>query len=249
MILALNLLGIVAYGVALFLLWTDHTYRPLLLLTSGSIAMLGQPLLARLFGTTLPDGGRLIHLGQSYVVPASIVLAGGVLFGSPPLIVLYGLRHGWWGRHYATGWGFYLMFVLFFLIIDVIGLSRSTVIFARPQLGDALLLEGFLQILLLSGISFGILYAVVATRHFALRIALLPLLLSGLVAELLFYGVFGSPFWVLSLLHQQSQITGTALPAWVVAAGALVSIGLTLWGVHLLASGLHEGRAQRLQWR
>jgi hypothetical protein len=71
-------------------------------------------------------------------------------------------------------------------------------------------------------------------------VAVVPLLLSGAVSALLFLGIFASPLWVAGLLEQSGLI---------VIGGALVSLGLVFWGVHLLASGLHAGRRQQFVWR
>ncbi|MBA3946261.1 MAG: hypothetical protein H0X37_17065 [Herpetosiphonaceae bacterium] len=249
MVSALNLLASVAYALGLFTAWQDRSFRPLLLLVAGSGAMLGQPLWARLFGNATSLSGSALQVGHLYSLPYAAIYVGGALLALPPVAVIYGLRHNWWQQHYAAGWVFYLLFVLFFLILDTFGLDNNIAIYARPQLERVMLLASVLQVLLLAGVSFGLLYSFVATRHYALRIALLPLLASGLAATFLFNGILASPFWVASFIQQQSSRTGSALPDQLVLVGAIIAIALILWGIHLLASSLHEGRRQRLQWR
>lgn len=249
MVQALNLLASAAYALALFTAWQDRSVRPLLLLLAGSGAMLGQPLWARLFGNTTNLTGSALQIGHLYSLPYATIFLGGALLALPALVVSYGLRHHWWQQHYAASWVFFLLFVLFFLILDTIGLDNHIAIFARPQLDSIILLASLLQVLLLAGVSFGLLYSFVVTRHYALRIALLPLLLSGLAATFLFNGILASPFWVASFIEQRSSLTGSILPEQLILVAAVVAIALVLWGIHLLASGLHEGRLQRLQWR
>jgi hypothetical protein len=236
----LAILALAAYAVAAFLFWADRSLRPLLLLFAGSIATLSQPLWARLFANNPVVPGNIIRFGESVVIPFWTVIGGGVLFALPVLFVLHGLRRRWWVQHYATAWGFFICFVLFFMIAEAMQARANLVLFARPLLPDGGLLETLLQSVLLAGVSFGLLYAFVSTRHYALQIALFPMLLSGLATSLLLFGVLCSPYWVARLLNQSDRI---------LFAGAAVSLLLVLWAIHLLASGLHAGRTQRLQWR
>lgn len=249
MVPALTVLVIAAYAVAAFLLYRDRSLRPLLLLISGSLATLIQPLLVRLFGNDLDVPGNVLRFGTNYSVPVWTFLGGGVLLAVPPLVVAYGLRHRWWGRHYAANWSFFVAFVLFFLVIDALDLRSKTELFARPEVPDGRLLQSMFHIVLLSGVSFGMLYSFVATRHYALRVAIVPLLLSGVGATLLFNGILASPFWVARFLSRTSTLRALPIPSRLVVGSVFIALLLILWSIHLLASGLHAGRRQQLQWR
>lgn len=240
MVPLLVFLSLAAYAVAAYLLWVDRSIRPLLLLLAGSISTLSQPLWARLFANKPIVPGNIIRVGALFDVPFWTVVGGGVLLAIPVLFVLYGLRHRWWVQHYATAWGFFICFVLFFLIVEAFLARSRIVLFSHPRLPQGGLAETILQAVLLAGISFGLLYTFVSTRHYALQIALLPMLLSGLATSLLLFGVLCSPYWVARFLNQSDRI---------MLASAAVSVLLVLWAIHLLASGLHAGRQQRLQWR
>ena len=233
-------LVVVVYLAAIALLWFDRSIRPLLLLAAGSIATLAQPLWTRLFGTSPDVSGNLVRIGDNFTVPLATVLAGGVLLALPPLFIIYGMRHQWWGRHYAAAWSFFIAFVLFFLIVDGLQDRAELSLFAQPELPREGTVETVFQAMLLSGISFGLLYTFVSTRHYALQIALVPLLLSGLAIALLMLGILCSPYWVARLLKQPDRV---------LSLGAVVSVVLVLWAIHLLARGLHDARHQRLQWR
>lgn len=243
-----GLIGVtaVSYVIGLLLLWRERSWRPLLMLVAGSMAMLTQPVWARLFGTATTVGGRMLTVGERYSIPLWTVVGGGVLLALPTLIIWYGLRHRWMGRHYAANWVFFVLFVLFFLILDALYLRSRMLIFARPQIPSGGLPESVLHIMLLAGVSFGILYTAVATRHFALRIAFVPLLMSGVLASLLFNGILASPYWVIRFLRNQGSFT---LNNNLVLVGAFVAMALVIWAIHLLATGLHLGRRQNLQWR
>ena len=219
MMLALAALTLIVYVVAVYLLWTDRSLRPLLLLLSGSIATLPQPLWGRLLGGTSNVPGNVIRFGETAMVPFWTVLGGGVLLAIPPLVVAYGLRHGWWRQHYVAVWAFFLTFVLFFLSVEALQSRSNIELFARVELPRAPRAESLLNAVLLAGISLGLLYTFVATRHFGLQIAVIPLLLAGLAASLLLIGILCSPFWVARLLDQPERI---------VLVGAAVSAALVL---------------------
>lgn len=240
MVALLALLTLAAYAAAAFFLWADRSVRPLLLLVAGSIATLSQPLWSRLLGAPPDVPGDIVRVGTTYALPFWTFVGGGVLLALPALVIGYGLRHRWWGQHYAAAWGFFIAFVLYFMIIIALEARWNVALFARPRLPRAGLPEALLQALLLSSISFGLLYTLVATRHYSLQMAVFPLLASGLAASLLLMGILCSPFWVARLLDQRDAI---------ILVAAAVSVILVLWAIHLLASGFHAGRQQRLQWR
>lgn len=240
MVPLLVVLTLVAYMIAAYVYWSDKSVRPLLLLLAGSIATLAQPLWGRLLGTPPAMPGNLIRVGTIFQLPFWTLLGGGVLLALPAMLIAYGLRHRWWSQHYAAAWTFFIAFVLYFLIELAFETRAQVVLFARPEGPLRGLPEALFQSVLLASISFGLLYTFVSTRHYGLQIAVAPLLVSGLAASFLFAGILASPFWVARLLRQRDTVV-------LVAAG--VSILLILWSIHLLASGLHAGRRQRLQWR
>jgi hypothetical protein len=228
------------YIVALVLLWRERSLRYLLMLLAGHLTMLLTPIWQRLYAIETVDGASLAQFGR-FDLPWSVIVGGGVLLALPPLLFYYGLRHRWWPRHYAAIWTGYLVFVIYFLVAERLLASAGVQLFNDALIvGNTSIPAAIVQAVLVAGVSLGMLYALVSTRHYALEVALLPLLLSGIVASLLFLGIFASPLWVAGLLGQSGLL---------VASGALVSLLLVLWGVHLLASGLHAGRRQQLLWR
>lgn len=235
----LILITIIAYGLAVFLLWHERSLRYPLVLLAGHLAMLLVPLWQRLYGITPITGSSLSLLGR-FALPWSVLIGGGPLLALPALLFYYGMRHGWWPRHYAAVWTGYGAFVVYFLLIEVLLERSGTILFSDALVvGRTPIPANVVQAVLLAGVSLGMLYTLVSTRHYALQVALLPLLLSGMVSALLFLGIFASPLWVSALLGQEGVF---------VTGGAVVSLGLVLWGVHLLAQGLHLGRAQQLVW-
>jgi hypothetical protein len=239
----LAVITLLVYGLAIFLFLREGTLRYLLVLLAGHIAMLSTPLWARLYRFVITEETGLSIFGLAQV-PWNLVLGGGVLLVLPALIFYYGLRHGFWACHYAALWGTYIVFALYFLVYErlfagLISLQGSVL----EVLDDTPFPAPFMIALLLAGVSLGIVYVVVSTRHFAFHIAVMPLLLSGLISMLVFLGIFASPLWIISLIGL------TEVSMWAIWGGILISLGLVLWGIHLLASVLHAGRSQHFVWR
>ncbi len=236
----LLLFTLAVYGLTGYLVWRERSYCYALALFAGHLAMLLTPLWQRAYAVTpLMEGG--LSLFGRYNVPWALLLGGGAIMALPAIAFYYGLRHRWWPRHYAIIWAGYAVFVVYFALIEAILERAGTSLFTSTLLlADTIVPASLAQALLLGGVSLGILYTMVSTRHYALEVALLPLLFSGIAASILFLGIFASPLWVAGLLNQQG---------WIITIAALVSLALVLWGVHLLANGLHSGRFQQLIWR
>lgn len=228
------------YAVGAFLVWQARSPRFALLLVAGHLAMLLTPLWQRLYGLDPADGPQLPILG-GYRVPLPVIVAGGALLALPVMLFYYGLRRKLWPRHYAAIWAGYGFFVVYFFLADKLLAASGAALFGASSVASVTRLPpALVQAMLIGGVAVGILYAVVSTRHYGLEAALLPLLLSGLASSLVFLGVFGSPLWVAGLLGQSGIVA---------LVGGIVSLALVLWGVHLLASGLHAGRRQQFVWR
>jgi hypothetical protein len=58
---------------------------------------------------------------------------------------------------------------------------------------------------------------------------LLVLLPATLLASLFVHGLLGAPFWITLLIDMQS---------WVLSIGALSTLALLIWAVHIIARGL-----------
>src|SRR3954451_14732469 len=138
MVPLLTALAVIAYGIAAYLLWADRSWRPLLVLLAGSFATVLQPLWTRIFGSAPDMPGNVIRVGELVSLPFWTVLGGGVLLALPALVVMYGLRRGWWVQHYIVAWGFFVLFVFFFMIVGAAELRNSVLIFAGPKFGSQL---------------------------------------------------------------------------------------------------------------
>ncbi len=240
MVPLLVLVTLATIGAAGYRYWAERSLRPPLLLLAGIVATLTQPLWIRLFDSAPDMPGRMVEFGRFFEVPFWTLIGGGALLALPPLVVTFGLRQRWWSQHYAAAWGFFLVFVFFFLLVNSVELRTGATIFSLPQLPRDGFPEALFHAMLLASISFGLLYAFVSTRHYGLQIALAPLLLSGFTTSAVLLGILSAPLWVARRISVSDRIA---------LVGAVVTVGLVLWAIHLLANGLHASRGQRLQWR
>ncbi|WP_029214417.1 hypothetical protein [Kallotenue papyrolyticum] len=242
----LLLLTLAVYGVAGYLFWRERSVCYLLTLIGGHLAMLLMPLWERAYQLAPADGAGLV-LADGVAIAWPVLIYGGVLLVLPALLFYYGLRHRWWPRHYAVLWTGYAVAVLYFAVVDA-GLERGNQgLIGLSHLAAAAIVPPTLtQAMLLAGVSLFVLYAMISTRHYGLQMALVPLLLAAIVGSLLFLGILGGPLWVAGLLAQQGVLDERG---WLISLATLISLLLVLWGVHLLAAGLHSGRRQHLVWR
>jgi len=237
----LVLITLAIYAAGAVLIWQARSARFAFVLVAGHLAMLLTPLWQRLYGLNPADGPQIPTLISGYRVPTSVFIGGGALLALPVILFYYGLRRKLWPRHYAAIWAGYGSFVLYFLLIDRLLNASGASLFSDSSVASVTRLPpSLVQAMLIAGVAIGMLYAVVSTRHYGLEAALLPLLLSGMASSLVFLGVFGSPLWIIGLLGQSGIVA---------FAGGSVALLLVLWGVHLLASGLHAGRRQQFVWR
>jgi hypothetical protein len=236
----LVLLTLLVYALAGYLLWRERTLCYLLALLGGHFAMLLTPIWQRAYAISPAITGGL-SLPGGYEVPWPLFLGGGALVALPALAFYFGLRHRWWPRHYAVIWAAYAVFLVYFALIEALLERAGSPFFTDTLLvRDTIVPASLVQAALLAGVSLFILYTMVSTRHYALQVSIVPLLLSGIVGSLLFLGILAAPLWVAGLLDQSGVIMTVA---------AIVTLALIAWGVHLLANGLHAGRQQQLVWR
>jgi hypothetical protein len=152
-----------------------------------------------------------------------------------PLAIFYLYRHRWWFPGYLTSLLTFILFVLYHLLVETIGLRQGWWRYS----GDALPLG--LSQPLLAGLMNGLvslagLAALLLTRRYSLSSLLAILLPIPLALCLLVHGLLGAPLYTALLLRAQS---------WAGAIGLIGTLGLVASGVHIVASSLEQPR----EWR
>ena len=217
-----------AFGVAGFLAWRDHQPHYLFALAAGQIATLLSPLWQRLYGFSYdPSLGALFSvLDRS--LPTLVFLAGWTLM-LPPLAIFFLYQRRWWFSGYFTGALTFVLFTLYHVLVETIGVRAGWWGYADngalPFNISVTLLAGLMNGL----VSLGGLAVLLITRHYAWPMLLAVVLPTPLLMSVLVHGLLGAPLYTVVLLRAQS---------WAAAIGMIGTLGLVLWGAHIIASEL-----------
>lgn len=239
------LLTLCAYGAAIFLWVRERTPNYLVAMLGGHLAVLISPLWQALYHFAYNDRfATLYRLGganqalsqlQLYTLPRPIFLLGWAIV-LPALIVFYLFRHRWWFPGYVTSLLTFVLFVLFYLLIETLALRQGWLRYS----GEVDLPLGLPQTILsaiMSGlVALGVLAALLLTRRYSLSSLLMIVLPIPLALSLLVNGLLGAPLYTALLLQAQS---------WAGAIGLVGTLGLLLSGAHIIAGSLERPR----EWR
>mgnify|MGYP001078739050 CR=1 FL=1 len=249
------LLTLGAYGLAIYLAWRDRTFNYLVALIAGNLLALLSPLWQSLYGFSYADGLPTLYMWLGRPLPRPIFWAAWTIM-LPPLVIFYLYRHRWWISSYTTGLLTFALFVVYFLVIEMIGVRASWWCYSgRTELPFNLLPAATLQptscfgptlsfgipviflAALMNGlIALGSLSALLLTHHYSLSSLLFILLPIPLLLGLFVHGLLGAPLYAALLLQAQAS--------WAGALGLLGTLGLLAWGAHIVAGSL----TQRNDW-
>jgi len=226
-----------AYGLAGFLVWRDRQPQYLIALAAGQAATTLSPAWQRLYGFGYdPSFGDLVVM-LDRPLPVPVFLSGWTLM-LPPLAIFYLYQHRWWFSGYLTAVLTFVLFTLYHVLVETVGVRAGWWQYAGggslPFDVSATLLAGLMNGL----VSLGGLAALLITRHYALPMLIAVLLPAPLLMSILVHGLLGAPLYTVLLLRAQS---------WAGGLGMLGTLGLLLWGAHIIASELarqaYAGRA------
>lgn len=230
----LILITIVLYGAALLLWVRFRTYRYLVVLLAGHLTMLFDPLWQRFYGFSYASSASGMTLwGRS--VPLFMMLAASWLTTLPALVMYFGQRRRWWPRHYLTGVVAFIALVLYHIIVQ--GIARRTQLWDYNAPAAMTWGLGYHLFMAILGalVSLLIVYTLVSTRYYAAEVGIPALVLGTAIAPVLAYGILGAPYWLPSLIGQSPTVA---------KGGAVVTLLLSAWVVHLACWGLHASRKQ-----
>jgi hypothetical protein len=238
--------SIIVYALAIFLWWHERVPNYFVALLGGHLAVLLSPFWQALYlfryNEDFPILYRMGSVGgiqalarlQAFGLPRPVFL-GAWLIMLAPLLIFYLYRHRWWYPGYLTSLLTFILFVLYHLLVETIGLRQGW----WNYNGGALPLglgQPVLAAIMNGLVSLGALAALLLTRRYALGSLLAILLPIPLALALLVHGLLGAPLYTALLLHAQS---------WAGAIGLIGTLGLVASGVHIIASSLEQPR----EWR
>jgi hypothetical protein len=238
--------SIIVYALAIFLWWRERAPNYFVALLGGHLAVLLSPFWQALYvfsyNEAFPTLYRMGAFGgiqafarlQAYGLPRPVFLGAWAIMLAP-LMIFYLYRHRWWFPGYLTSLLTFILFVLYHLLVETIGLRQGW----WSYRGGALplgLSQPLLAALMNGLVSLGALAALLLTRRYALGSLLAILLPIPLALCLLVHGLLGAPLYTALLLQAQS---------WAGAIGLIGTLGLVASGVHIVASSLEQPR----EWR
>lgn len=222
------LLLLVCYGLAVYLGWLQRTPIYLFTIAAGHFAALASPLWRTLYAVAYSAdlGTTQSLLGQP--VPALVLFGSGWFYPLPALIVFYLYGARWWFPGLLTGALTFLVFVLYHLLIETVGLRSQTWAHSGPTL-PLDFSKPLLAAIMAGLVSYGVLYAVLAAHRSSWQGMLLAILPAPLLMSLLIHGLLGAPLWAALLLGGQS---------WAVLAGLLSTLVLLAWAAQIITGGI-----------
>lgn len=229
------LLTMGAYGLAIWLWWRERAPNYLVALLAGHLGSLPSPLWQWLYRFSYNPLLMPMYYLLGRPLPRIIFIAAWTMM-LPPLVVFFFYRHRWWFPGYVTGIVTFILFVIYHLLIEALG-TRS----GWWQYTATTQLPLGLQVTLLSAlmnglVSLGILSLLILTRRYAWLSLLLVLLPIPLVLGLFVHGLLGAPLYTVLLMGAQS---------WASVIGMIGTLGLLLWGAHIVASSIEGQRSSQ----
>jgi hypothetical protein len=156
-----------------------------------------------------------------------VLLGAGWYYTLPALIVFFLYSTRWWFPGTVTGVLTYLIFLLYHLLIETLGLRTQTWTYSGLEL--PLGISAPLLAAIMAGlISYGLLYTLLAVHRFAWASLIMAILPSVLALSLLVYGLLGAPLWIALLLDGQE---------WAVVIGLVTSVALLVWAGQIITGG------------
>lgn len=227
---AATLLLLISYGLACYLGWTQRTPIYLFAIVGGHLSALASPLWRGLYGVRYSLDLATVQTLPGQPVPLPVLIGAGWYYPLPALVVLYLYTTRWWFPGGLTGVLTYLVFLLYHLLLEALGLRTQTWAYSGVTLPfgfSAPLLSAMMSGL----ISYGLLYMLLATQRSTWPSMLLAVVPAPLVLSLLVHGLLGAPLWIARLLQGEP---------WAVAAGLISCLVLLGWAAQIITGGIRR---------
>ncbi len=224
------LLAVACYAAAVYLFWVEDAAIYLIALVSGHIGALSSPLWALLYDVIYSSDLPIIATMLGQPLPRDLFIASAWFYPLLPLLILYLYQTRWWFPGYVSGISTFVIFLLYHLLIETLGLRTAAWIYTSTSL-DLSIPNSLMSAIMGALISLALLYSLLLVQRASLSSQLLTILPATLALSLLVHGLLGAPLWLALLLTDQS---------WVINIGLLCTLGLLLWGVHIVTLGIRQ---------
>ncbi len=227
---AVVLLTLTCYSLALFLWWRYQTPIYVFTLIGGHFAALGSPLWSFLYGIAYRSDFAVMLMIMDQPILRTLVIASAWFYPLPALLVFYLYQVRWWFPGYLTGLLTFMVFLLYYLVIETLGMrlniwsySDTTLPFRIPS--------AVLAATMAALTSLALLYVLLAIYRYSWTSMVLTLFPAVLLLSLLVHGLLGAPLWITLLLQAQN---------WALGIGMISTLGLLAWATHILTKGLQR---------
>lgn len=223
-------LTLICYGLAVYLWWRYRTPVYLIALLSGHLAALASPLWSVLYGVVYRPDLAVFTTLLEQPLPRMLVVAAAWFYPLPALLVHFLYLSRWWFPGYLSGLLTFGAFLLYHLIMEMLGLRANIWSYTATDLPfgfPTTLLSAVMGAL----VSLALLYVLLATYRYAWTSMALVLLPATLALSLLIHGLLGAPLWVALLLDAER---------WAASIGMLSTLALLAWAIHIVTNGLRR---------
>ncbi|WP_129630178.1 hypothetical protein [Candidatus Oscillochloris fontis] len=224
------LLLLICYGAAGYLVWQQRNLIYLLVILAGHVGALLLPLWHLLYAGDSRLSLATFWATLSQPPTLTSILIAGWPHALPAIFVLLLYLTRWWFPGSLTGAMTYVVFLLYHLLIELIGLQSglwpsrySPLPFGVP----APLFSAIMAAL----VSYALLYVLLSIYRYAWTSLILALLPTLLLLSLLVYGLLGAPLWIALALD--------GVP-WAVGLGTASALALLLWAVQIVTGGIRR---------
>ncbi|MFV9505011.1 MAG: hypothetical protein AB4911_10660 [Oscillochloridaceae bacterium umkhey_bin13] len=219
---------VVCYALAAYLAWAQRTPIYLIALLSGHLSALASPLWRTFYNFDYSLGLMSVRALFDQALPRSLILAAGWFYPLPAMIVYFLYRTRWWFPGLLTGILTFLIFLLYHLLIETLGLRQGLWSYRETALPLGLSAP-ILASLMTGMVSYGLLYAMLVADRYSWQSMLLALLPITLVLSILINGLLGAPF-LLTTLFSDEPLASTI--------GLGLTLALLLWAFQIITSGI-----------
>jgi hypothetical protein len=223
-------LTILAYSAAGYLWYQQRTPIYALALLSGHVSVLASPLWRLLYGVNYSPNLEAVQAILGQPIPFAALLAASWFYPLPALVVIYLYFTRWWFPGPITAVLTYLIFLLYHLLIETLGLSADLWTYSGPPLPFGVSTP-VLAAVMSSLTSLGLLYVLLSSYRAAWISMAITIVPATLLISLIVHGLLGAPLWVTLRL-------GGA--GWAISLGLASALALLAWAVYIVAGGLSK---------
>ncbi|MEI8308649.1 MAG: hypothetical protein WCF99_16435 [Chloroflexales bacterium] len=221
---------IICYCAASYLAWQQRSPIYVFAMASGHLSALASPLWNVLYGVSYGVSVSSVRVVITQPTPLSLLLAAGWHYPLPAMLVLYLYLIRWWFPGRVTGVLTYLIFLLYHLLIELLGLRAG--LWSYREIALPLGLPSSLFAAIMAGlISYATMYVLLSTYRYAWQSMAMAIIPSVLLISLLTHGLLGAPLWIALALNGAS---------WAVGLGTLSALALLFWAIQIITSGIRR---------